>query len=430
MRRHNDKSSKGSETRRQRAARRLPIAAIAALATVPIAGLALAANGHSSLALPTPTVSSHPAGVTSQRSARFVYADKQSGVSFQCKLDGAGYKPCRRPAVTYSGLAAGKHTFRVRAAAGSKTSAANVVSWTVDMTPPGIALVDPPNGALIRADAWGQGCPQGAGLCGTAQDASGVRAVSVSIEREDGRWWGGSGFDQTSERFLSAQLTNGHTASSAASWSYALPVPGSGHYTVHVRAADRAGNATKPAQQLSTSFTVQTTATPASSVLSSREEKPAGATGEKPAVTVEEKPAAKSGEAPAEEPVEKPVETPAGGKPFTVAGDVAAPLAPGVSRELLLTISNPNSEAITVTSLNVEVAAGSSKAGCDGPSNLSLTQSDLSTTNTLSVPAGGQVSLPSGSVHAPRVLMEDLPTNQDACKNASFTFTYSGSAHS
>jgi hypothetical protein len=418
MRRHTDKSLKGSETRRQRTARRLPIAAIAALATVGLAGLALGAQTHGQLAPLKPTISGHPSSLTSRRTARFVYVDKQSGVSFQCRLDGAAYKSCPHAAFTYTGLAAGRHTFRVRAAAGSKTSAADVVSWTVDTTPPGVALVDPPNGALVRADAWGQGCPQGAGLCGTAQDSSGVRAVSISIQREDGRWWGGSGFDQTSERFLSAKLTNGHTASSQAGWSYALPAPGSGRYTVHVRATDRLGNTTTPAKQLGATFTVQATTPPASSVLGSREEKPAGTSEEKPAGAVEEKPAGTTGE------------TPAAAKPFTVAGDVIAPLAPGVSRELLVTIANPNSEAITVTSLNVAVAAGSSNAGCDGPSNLSVSQSDLSTTNTLSVPAGGQVTLPSGSVHAPVVLMRDLPTNQDACKNASFTFNYSGSAHS
>jgi hypothetical protein len=59
-----------------------------------------------------------------------------------------------------------------------------------------------------------------------------------------------------------------------------------------------------------------------------------------------------------------------------------------------------------------------------------LTQSNVSTANPLAIPANGHVALPSGAVSAPQVLMKDLPVNQDACKGASFTFTYSGSAHS
>ncbi len=120
----------------------------------------------------------------------------------------------------------------------------------------------------------------------------------------------------------------------------------------------------------------------------------------------------------------------AGGKPFTVTGNATAPLAPGFSSPLAVTIKNPNSVAITVTELQVAVAAASSKAGCEGPANLAVTQSNLSAGNPLVIPAGGQASLPNGSVTAPQVLMKDLATNQDACKNASFSFNYSGSAHS
>jgi hypothetical protein len=47
------------------------------------------------------------------------------------------------------------------------------------------------------------------------------------------------------------------------------------------------------------------------------------------------------------------------------------------------------------------------------------------------VPAkGGKVTLPTGTVSAPQVLMKNLPTNQDACQGASFTFTYGGNGHS
>jgi hypothetical protein len=117
-------------------------------------------------------------------------------------------------------------------------------------------------------------------------------------------------------------------------------------------------------------------------------------------------------------------------KSFTITGSLSELLAPGVSRALALTISNPNNQQIFVTSLTVSVQPGSTKAGCDGSTNLQVTQSNASSTNALVIPANGQVILPSGAVSAPQVLMKNLSSNQDACKGASFTFSYSGTAHS
>ncbi len=118
------------------------------------------------------------------------------------------------------------------------------------------------------------------------------------------------------------------------------------------------------------------------------------------------------------------------GRPFNVGGNLTGLLAPGLSGTLILTLSNPNGEAIHVTSLTVTVQPGSTKAGCDGPANLQITQSSASAANELVVPANGSVTLPSGGVSAPQVLMRNLPTNQDACKGATFSFSYGGSAHS
>jgi hypothetical protein len=116
-------------------------------------------------------------------------------------------------------------------------------------------------------------------------------------------------------------------------------------------------------------------------------------------------------------------------KSFTISGSLSA-LAPGLSRPLPLTVANPNNQPIWVTSLLVSVKSGSTKAGCDGPANLQVTQSSASSANALAIPAHGQVTLPSGAISAPQVLMKDLSNNQDACKGASFTFSYSGIAHS
>lgn len=119
------------------------------------------------------------------------------------------------------------------------------------------------------------------------------------------------------------------------------------------------------------------------------------------------------------------------GKPFDIADDlVALRLAPGRTGAMRLRVTNPNDEAILVTELLVTIEAGSTRAGCDALDNLQVAQSDVSGDNPLTVPAHGTVTLPAGGVGAPQLTMLDLPTNQDACKGASFSFSYSGSAHS
>ncbi|HMJ04330.1 MAG TPA: hypothetical protein VK506_15425 [Conexibacter sp.] len=118
------------------------------------------------------------------------------------------------------------------------------------------------------------------------------------------------------------------------------------------------------------------------------------------------------------------------GEDFTVRGGFDGLLSPGVSGPLTVTVTNPNDEPILVTSLVVTIQPGSTRAGCDGPANLDVTPSNASEANPLMVPPNGSVTLPAGGVSAPQVEMLNLPTNQDACKGALFTFTYGGSAHS
>ena len=72
------------------------------------------------------------------------------------------------------------------------------------------------------------------------------------------------------------------------------------------------------------------------------------------------------------------------------------------------------------------VLAGSSLPGCDGPVNLQVTQSNMvGGLARSSSPQHGSVTLPAQGATAPLVAMLDLATNQDACKNAVFTFSYS-----
>ena len=115
--------------------------------------------------------------------------------------------------------------------------------------------------------------------------------------------------------------------------------------------------------------------------------------------------------------------------PFTISGSLSGLLGPGVDRSLRLTVSNPFDFDLRVTSLTVSVRPGSSQPGCDGPANLRVSQSNTTEGNvSIVVPARGFVTLPAQDATTPQVTMLDLAVSQDACKNAVFTFTYSGVA--
>lgn len=112
---------------------------------------------------------------------------------------------------------------------------------------------------------------------------------------------------------------------------------------------------------------------------------------------------------------------------FSISGDLPGLLYPGGGAFLPLEISNPFDVDLRVTSLHVTVLAGSSMTGCDGPSNLQVTPSNTAGgAVSVLVPAHGALTLPAQGATAPFVEMLDLATNQDACRNAVFGFSYSG----
>jgi hypothetical protein len=116
------------------------------------------------------------------------------------------------------------------------------------------------------------------------------------------------------------------------------------------------------------------------------------------------------------------------GADFTITGSVTG-LQPGLAKPIKLTLTNPNGDQIFVTRLTVAISADSTPPGCSSASNIQITQSDASSDSPITVPGNGSVTLASAP-HAPQIELLDQPWNQDACKNASFTLTFSGSAHS
>ncbi len=116
------------------------------------------------------------------------------------------------------------------------------------------------------------------------------------------------------------------------------------------------------------------------------------------------------------------------GADFQISGGVTG-LQPGVPKPIRLTLTNPNDEQIYVTQLRVAISADSTPTGCPSATNIRITQSDTSDNWPIAVPGDGSTIL-ANAPRAPQIELLDQPWNQDACKGASFTLTYSGSAHS
>jgi hypothetical protein len=98
---------------------------------------------------PAPTVVSQPADPTYQTSATFAFTGV-AGATFSCALDAGGYATCTSPK-TYSGLAGGAHSFKVRQRAGSVGPVATV-TWTI-VAPPAPAISGGPGGPTNQSTA-------------------------------------------------------------------------------------------------------------------------------------------------------------------------------------------------------------------------------------------------------------------------------------
>jgi hypothetical protein len=121
------------------------------------------------------------------------------------------------------------------------------------------------------------------------------------------------------------------------------------------------------------------------------------------------------------------------GKAFTISGDTTSPLAPGVSQPIGLTLSNPNSQSLSVTNLSVTISSitRTSTAVAQG---LPCTAADFAITQysgpyPLAIPAGSASlsSLGIPSSQWPKISMLDTSANQDGCKGVSLVLAYSGS---
>jgi hypothetical protein len=86
---------------------------------------------------PVTAITSGPAPLTNVRVPSFAFAAGKAGVTFECRLDGAGWAACASP-FSYGAVGDGGHTFSVRARDryGIVEPAPPAQTWTVDTTPP------------------------------------------------------------------------------------------------------------------------------------------------------------------------------------------------------------------------------------------------------------------------------------------------------
>ncbi len=84
---------------------------------------------------PETNITGQPAATTNRTTAEFTFTGVDA-TSFECKLDAAEFAACASPQ-SYTGLAAGSHTFAVRAkSAGQVDPTPAVYTWAIDLTAP------------------------------------------------------------------------------------------------------------------------------------------------------------------------------------------------------------------------------------------------------------------------------------------------------
>lgn len=80
--------------------------------------------------VPATTITEKPDRRTESRTASFSFKATGRGLSYECKLDDAAFKPCRSPK-SYKNLRRGAHTFQVRALKRGSPGLAKSASWRI-----------------------------------------------------------------------------------------------------------------------------------------------------------------------------------------------------------------------------------------------------------------------------------------------------------
>jgi hypothetical protein len=94
---------------------------------------------------PNASITGVPADPSNDAAPTFTFTADEAGASFECLLDGGAFSACTSPHAL-SGLAAGSHTFAVRATDGAgNTGPADTHTWTVDLSAPETTISSGPS---------------------------------------------------------------------------------------------------------------------------------------------------------------------------------------------------------------------------------------------------------------------------------------------
>jgi uncharacterized protein (TIGR03382 family) len=130
-------------------------------------------------AVPDTTIVTGPSAETEDPDATFDFSSNESGVTYECSLDGAAFTACSDP-VTFQDLSEGDHTLQVRArdTAGNVDPTPASAAWSYHPPPP-----PPPDWALLGN---GVGCASTGGAPSSLV-MMGLAVLSALMVRRRGR---------------------------------------------------------------------------------------------------------------------------------------------------------------------------------------------------------------------------------------------------
>ncbi len=416
---------------RARTARRVRPQLLALLGALVLASAALFALGLATISfaappLPAPTITGSPPNPSASTSASFSFTGS-SGSTFECKLDTApSFVACTSPKA-YSGLGLAGHTFRVRAKKGADTSAETTYAWSIVV--PAATITSGPTGTInstsgsfaftsnaanatfeckLDAAASFVACTSPKSYSGLAQGSHmfQVRALgSAGTGAAASRTFSVDSIPPTKPVFSQTPPDPSTTATSTFAWSSTDPAPASGINRFECSKENGAyATCTSPH-----TYAVQTTNN-GQHQFAVRAVDNAGNVSQIASYSWK---------------VDK-------GSPqnFTITGSVSG-LVPGVWFPIPVTIGNPNSEPLYLTSLSVSVVL-SSPNGCSSATNFETMPSSASSSSKVGpTPAGAtswpvpsSVSPPGTLQPRPQIRLRNTATNQDGCKNQTVDLTY------
>jgi hypothetical protein len=368
---------------------------------------------------PAPAITLKPPALTNAATATFGFSSTQAGVSFECRLDTGSYTACTSPAGYLGPLGEGPHLFQVRARSGSLVGPAASHLWVVDTTPPPAPLI-----------VLGPGSPWAStnALFGFLDAEPAVQTLcrlDAGSHRPCLLVQAYSNLSQGTHSFSVLARDAAGNVSGATTWSWVVDTVPPPAPVITQKPTDPSPSAT-----VTFAWTDSEPGVAFQCAVDSDDWRPCtspstftvdgddnrrhrfsvravdGAGNRSGAVSSTWKVAASAG--------------------FTISGDADGLLYPGLWRTISVTVSNPSSFAIEVTSLTVSATGASS--GCPAGANLELEQASIDGSHRLTVPPHGSVTLPAQGRNAPRIRIRNLPSNQDACKGSSFTLAYAGTA--